>query len=274
MSVRMAVNGAAGRVGRSVIDIIVKDPEAELGAAIDAADCPALGKDAAVLSTGVQKTGVVVTDDIDAAVSAVQVVIDFSSPQGTRALLSACALRSVPCVVGTTGLDESGLQGVHALSRTAAVVVAPNFSLGVNTLWHLAARAVELLGPGFDIEIVEMHHRNKEDAPSGTALRLLQAVAKARGIDPDKVAVYGRSGRPGARTAKEIGVLALRGGDVVGEHTLVLAGPGERLELSHRAHGREVFAQGAVRAAYWVVKQGAGLYDMADVLGLPSQSVK
>ncbi len=269
MSVRMAVNGAAGRMGRSVIDVIMNDPEAKLGAAIDAPGCEALGQDAAVLAAGARKTGIVVTEDIDAAVSAVQVAVDFSSPQGTRALLSACALRSVPCVVGTTGLDESGLQVVHALARTAPVVVAPNFSIGVNTLWHLAARAVELLGPGFDIEIVEMHHRHKADAPSGTALRLLQAVAKARGVDPDEVAVYGRSGRPGARTADEIGVLALRGGDVVGEHSLVLAGPGERLELSHRAHGREVFARGAVRAAHWVVKQSAGLYDMSDVLGLP-----
>jgi 4-hydroxy-tetrahydrodipicolinate reductase len=269
MSVRMAINGAAGRMGRIVIDIIVRDPEAELVAAMDAVGCPAIGKDASLLAAGAAKTGVTVTDDIDGAVSAAQVVIDFSTPQGTRALLSACALRAVPCVVGTTGLDEGVLQVVHALSRTAPVVVAPNFSVGVNTLWYLAARAVELLGPEFDIEIAEMHHRDKADAPSGTALRLLQSVARARGVDPEKAAVYGRSGRPGARTREEIGVLALRGGDVVGDHSLVLAGPGERLDLCHRAHGREVFARGAVRAAHWVVKQGAGLYDMSDVLGLP-----
>jgi len=269
MSVRVAVNGAAGRMGRIVIGILAQDREAKLVAAMDAAGCPAIGKDAGVLEAGVAGTGVKVTDDIDAGVSGAQVAIDFSAPAGTRALLSACALRSVPCVVGTTALDEGTLQVVHALARTAPVVVAPNFSVGVNTLWHLAARAVELLGPEFDIEIVEMHHRNKEDAPSGTALRLLQSVARARGVDPEKAAVYGRSGRPGARGKEEIGVLALRGGDVVGEHSLVLAGPGERLELSHRAHGREVFARGAVRAAHWVVKQAPGLYDMSDVLGLP-----
>ena len=269
MSVRMGVNGAAGRMGRMVIDLIMKDPEAELGAAIDAASCPALGKDAAELAAGVGPIGVKVTDDLDSAVTAAQVVIDFSTPQGTRQLLATCTRKAVSCVVGTTALGESDLLAVNELARTAPVVVAPNFSVGVNALWYLAAKAVELLGPEFDIEIVEMHHRNKEDAPSGTALRLLQAVAKARGIDPEKTAVYGRSGRPGARTAGEIGVLALRGGDVVGEHSLVLAGPGERVELSHRAHGREVFARGAVRAAHWAVKQDAGLYDMADVLGLP-----
>jgi 4-hydroxy-tetrahydrodipicolinate reductase len=183
--------------------------------------------------------------------------------------MSACARKRVAAVIGTTGLDDGCERAIDELAKVAPVIVAPNFSVGVNVFWHIARVAVELLGPDFDIEIVEMHHRKKVDAPSGTALRLLDAVAKGRGVDPKKTAIYGRSGEMGARTNEEIGVLALRGGDVVGEHTLILAGPGERVEMTHRAHTREIFAHGAIRAAHWIVGQKPGRYHMGDVLGLP-----
>jgi 4-hydroxy-tetrahydrodipicolinate reductase len=171
-------------------------------------------------------------------------------------------------VIGTTGLDERAEAAIDALAARAPVVVAPNMSPGVTLFFHLAARAAELLGPDYDAEIVEMHHRRKVDAPSGTAVRLGEVVARAKGFDPERAVVHGRSGQVGARPREEVGVMTLRGGDVIGDHTLVLAGEGERLELTHRASSRDIFARGAVRAARWVVGQPPGRYDMADVMGI------
>jgi 4-hydroxy-tetrahydrodipicolinate reductase len=165
-------------------------------------------------------------------------------------------------------MDAACRRELDALGKVAPVVAAPNFSIGVNVLWALCERAVQLLGEDFDLEVVEMHHKHKVDAPSGTALRLTEVVARARGLDPALAAVPGRSGQVGARKRGEIGVHALRGGDVVGDHTLFLAGPGEQLEITHRAHSREIFARGAVRAAHWVVGRPPAVYDMADVLGI------
>jgi 4-hydroxy-tetrahydrodipicolinate reductase len=196
------------------------------------------------------------------------VVIDFSLPDAARSLFHACAVRRIAAVVGTTGLDAPARAALDALSRVAPVVVAPNYSVGVNALWALAAQAVRLLGPEYDIEIVELHHRHKVDAPSGTAMRLTEIVAQARGLDPVKAVRSGRVGQVGARTDGEIGVHALRGGDVVGDHSLVLCGPGERIELTHRAQSRDIYALGAVRAAHFIVGRPPGVYDMADVLGI------
>jgi 4-hydroxy-tetrahydrodipicolinate reductase len=257
-------------MGRTVLNLVLDDDRAELVSAIEQAGCPQLNQDVGVFIGRSEKTGVIVTDLIDPALTNAQVVIDFTLPQSTRALLSICAKKKLPVVTGTTGLDEACQRAIDELAKVAPVVVAPNFSVGVQVLLHLAARATALLGSDFDIEIVETHHRRKVDAPSGTALRLLDAVADARGVDPKKTAVFGRSGETGARTKDEIGVLALRGGDVVGEHTLLLAGPGERFEITHRAHTREIFARGAIRAAYWVEGKKPGRYDMTDVLGLPT----
>lgn len=265
---RMAVHGAAGRMGHSLVQVIAEDKAAVLVSAIDRADHAALGQDAGVLAGLPEALGVALGSSLRSALEHAEVVIDFSQPAAARALFEICAERRVAAVVGTTGLDGAARSALDALCRVAPVVVAPNYSVGVNVLWALAAQAVRLLGPEYDIEIIEMHHKHKVDAPSGTAVRLTEVVAQARGLDPAKAAVAGRKGLVGARGAEEIGVHALRGGDVVGDHTLVLAGPGERIELTHRAHTREIFARGAVRAAHWVSGRAPGLYEMTDVLGI------
>ena len=172
-------------------------------------------------------------------------------------------------VIGTTGLDASTRAALERAAERVPIVFAPNYSQGVNALYFLAARATELLGPDFDAEILEIHHRHKVDSPSGTAVRLGEVVAQAKQLDPERVVTHGRSGQVGARPLDEVGVMALRGGDVVGEHTLYLVGEGERVELTHRATDRTIFARGAVRAARWVVSRPAGLYDMTDVMGIP-----
>jgi 4-hydroxy-tetrahydrodipicolinate reductase len=268
MTVAMAVHGAAGRMGRSVIEVIAQDEDAALVAAIDRAGQPSIGQDAGTFVGRVKPLGVLVSDDVRQAIERAQVIIDFSAPEASIGVLARCVAAKRAAVVGTTGLDAACQEAIDALARVAPVVVAPNFSPGVNVLVALAGYAARMLGESFDIEIVEMHHRNKVDAPSGTAVRLTEVVARARGLDPEWATVMGRSGRPGPRPPSEIGVHALRGGDVIGDHTVVLAGPGERIELTHRAHERSIFAQGAVRAAHWVASQAPGRYDMTDVLGI------
>ena len=265
---RVSVHGAAGRMGRSIVKVLVEDKGATLVSAIDRGGHSALGQDASVLAGLHEPIGVVLTSSLESALERAEVVIDFSLPDAARSLFQACTARRVAAVVGTTGLDAASRNALDALCKVAPVVVAPNFSVGVNALWALAAQAVRVLGPDYDIEIVETHHRHKLDAPSGTAVRLTEVVAQARGIDPSSAVRAGRSGQVGARKPDEIGVHALRGGDVVGDHTLYLIGPGERIELTHRAHSREIFALGAVRAAHFVVGRPPGLYEMADVLGI------
>jgi len=268
MTINVAVHGAGGRMGRAVIEVLLADERAKLVAAVDRAGHPALGHDVGVLAGRTTPAGVVLTDDLKAAIEICDVVIDFSLPDATAGVLSRCVAAKRSVVVGTTGLDAMCEEALVALARVAPVVAAPNFSAGVNVLWALGGYAVQLLGEEFDIEIVEMHHKHKVDAPSGTALRLTEVVARARGLDPEWATVMGRSGNAGPRPPSEIGVHALRGGDVIGDHTLVLAGPGERLELTHRASGREIFARGAVRAMHWVHGKPPGRYDMNDVLGI------
>lgn len=267
MTVRVAMHGAAGRMGRAITGVLRDHPDATLVAAVDRADGPWIGEDAGTLAGG-SPMGLAVTADVAGALDACDVVIDFSAPEACAKLLGACAERSLPAVVGTTGLGAAEDAAVAALAKKAAVVLAPNFSQGVTLLFHLAAVAAARLGRDFDAEVVEMHHRRKVDAPSGTALRLAEVAARAKGLDPDRALVRARDGQVGARADGEVGVVALRGGDVVGEHTLVLAGSGERLELTHRATDRAIFARGAVRAAQWVASQPAGRYDMADVMGV------
>lgn len=268
MTTAIAVHGAAGRMGRSVIEVLAADPEAQLVAAVEHAGQPALGQDAGLLIGASKPLGVAVSEDLRAAIERAQVIIDFSSPEASMGVIARCVAGKRAAVIGTTGLDAACHEALDALARVAPVVVAPNFSVGVNVLVALAGYAAQMLGEQFDIEIIEMHHKNKVDAPSGTAVRLTEVVARARGLDPEWATVMGRSGRPGPRPPSEIGVHALRGGDVIGDHTLVLAGPGERIELTHRAHERQIFARGAVRAAHWVATQPPGRYGMGDVLGI------
>lgn len=264
MSLQVGVHGAAGRMGRALIQVLHEASGVELGVAVDASGHPAQGQDAGVLA-GLGQLGKAIGHDLSALGSA-QVVIDFSLPQALDALMAACREHGVPLVLATTGLTDAQRSTLQTLSEQVPVVAAPNYSTGVAALFHLAARAAGLL-PDFDMEIVEMHHHHKVDAPSGTALKLLDAVAEAREQSASD-AVFGREGQVGARTPKEIGVMTLRGGDVVGEHTLILAGQGERLEISHRATSRAIFARGALRAARWCVDKKPGLYTMEDVLGL------
>lgn len=266
MTVRVAMHGAAGRMGRAILLVLRDHPDATAVAALEDAASPLIGQDVGVLGGGVP-VGLEVTSDVEAALDGCDVVIDFSVPMATEKLLRACADRRKAAVVGTTGLTDQGRAAVDALAKVAPVVQAPNFSQGVTLLFQLAALAAERLGPAFDAEIVEMHHRMKVDAPSGTALRLAEEVARAKQLDPTKDLVRERDGEVGPRSDHEVGVMTLRGGDVVGEHTLVLAGVGERVELTHRATDRAIFARGAVRAATWAASQKPGSYDMTHVMG-------
>jgi 4-hydroxy-tetrahydrodipicolinate reductase len=253
-------------MGRAIVRAIAEDPGFVLVAAIDREESAAIGRDAGELAQ-IGPLGVDVSDARE-WVGEADVVVDFSAPAGTRAIAECCQKRKTPLVVGTTGLDAAAEEAIAALAASVPVVVAPNTSIGVTVLFHLAAEAARLLGPSYDAEIVEIHHRRKADAPSGTALRLAECVAAAKGLGKESF-VFGRSGQVGARPENEIGIVALRGGDVVGEHTLVLAGPGERIELTHRAHDRSLFARGALRAARWVAThREPGRYDMRHVLGI------
>lgn len=261
---RVAIHGAAGRMGRELIRAIYEADQLELGAVLEREGHEAVGEDAYRL-VGLPAGGPSLSSDLTAGLADVDVVIDFSLPDASVELLRAATACQLAAVIGTTGGREDWQSAVSALSEQAPVVIAPNFSQGVSVLADIARLAVRMLGDAFDAEIVEMHHHAKVDAPSGTAAHLAQVVTAAKGLD-DSAIVHGRSGQVGARRKGEVGVLSLRGGDVVGDHTLILAGPAERLELTHRAHHRDVFARGALRATSWVVEQSPGTYDMADVM--------
>lgn len=261
---RVAVLGAGGRMGRRVVACAQEIAGLTVVAAVDAAGSPVLGLDAGVLA-GVSSIGVPVVPVGEGCFGDAEVVIDFSLPAGLRAALAVLGTRAL--VSGVTGSDPEVAAALDLLSGRAPVLVTGNFSTGVHVLADLVRRAVVAL-PDYDVEIVEAHHRRKVDAPSGTAWLLGQAAAEARGLALDEVAVHGRSGIPGARTADEIGFHAIRGGDVVGDHTVWVAGEGERLLLGHVATSRDTFARGALRAAGWIVGRPPGRYAMNDVLGL------
>jgi 4-hydroxy-tetrahydrodipicolinate reductase len=254
------VFGALGRMGERVRAAVAEDPELALGGAVEAPGHPEQGREL--------EDGVRVGDDVKAALAGCDVAIAFASPGPTLALLREAEAAGVPCVVGTTGFDDAAREEIAERARAIPLVVAANFSVAVNVLFHLAREASRLLGPGFDAEIVELHHGQKVDAPSGTALRLGEAVAEGRGEELAGRLVLAREGHTGPRPEGVIGIQTLRGGDNPGEHTLYLVGRGERLELAHRSATRDHFARGAVRAARWLRGRPAGLYDMEQVLGL------
>ena len=266
-TVRVAVTGAAGRMGRMLIAAVAARTDCRLAAAIERPGSPALGVDAGALA-GVDGAGIAVTDDLSAVLSGVDVVIDFTAPEVSRRHAQAAAEAGCAIVIGTTGLDDADRTALDAAARAVPVVWAPNFSVGVNLTLKLLAEAAAVLGDDADVEVIEMHHRHKVDAPSGTALRMGEVLAAALGRDLDAVAEHGRQGRSGARSRERIGFHALRGGDVVGDHTVVFAADGERIEITHRASDRMTFASGAVRAALWAAGRAPGRYDMDDVLGL------
>ena len=270
MSVRVAIAGAGGRMGQALIEAALAQPDLSLAGALDVAQSPFIGRDAGERIG--RQTGVAVTADIASTLAGCDVLIDFTRPDGTLAHAQACATQGVAFVAGTTGLSATQQAALAAHARSIAIVFAPNMSVGVNVLVKLVELATSRLGPAYDVEVVEMHHKHKVDAPSGTALLLGEAAAKAKGTTLAECAVYAREGATGARKTGAIGFATLRGGDVVGEHTVVFAADGERVELTHRATSRQTFAGGALRAARFVAERraagAAGLYDMVDVLGL------
>lgn len=265
--IRIAITGAAGRMGRTLIGLLRERPALTLAAAFERPGASCIGADAGVLAGG-EPLGVAVAGDAHGAGAAFDVLVDFSHPDALAAYARACAARGAAMVVGTTGVDAAGRAVLETAAAKVPVVFAPNMSLGVNLCFRLAELAARALGDGVDVEIVEAHHRHKIDAPSGTALHLGEVVAAALGRDLGACAVYGREGRIGARQRSTIGFATVRAGDIVGEHTVLFAGDGERVEITHRASSRATFAAGALRAAEWVYGQAPGLYDMQDVLGL------
>lgn len=262
----LCVSGAAGRMGRRVAALAREDPRLRIVGALDAPGSPALGRDLGTLCGG-EPMGVLLCADPAEATGGAAVVVDFSLPAALPGLLRAAAAAGAAVVSGTTGLQAAQEAAVEEAALRVPVLVAPNFSLGIAVLRALAERAARWLGPAFDLELVELHHRHKVDAPSGTALSLAAALQQAR---PEATTRRcGREGHVGARGAEEIGVAALRGGDAVGEHTVYLLGAGERLELTHRATSRDIFVHGALRAARWLVEQPPGRYALVDLLGDP-----
>ena len=264
--VKVAIAGAGGRMGRALVEAVLADRSLELGAALEVAASAVLGRDAGELAGAA--CGVPVTSDVAAAVAASDVLIDFTRPAGTAAHLAACVAAGKAIVIGTTGHDAAGKRAIDVAARRIPVVLSPNMAIGVNAAFKLAEMAARILGDDFDVEIIEAHHRHKVDAPSGTALKLGEVVAAALGRDLGAVATHGRQGETGERDRRSIAFHALRGGDIVGEHTVMFAGAGERVEVTVRSSSRVTYASGALRAAKWLRGRAAGLYDMQDVLGL------
>ncbi|AEA33246.1 4-hydroxy-tetrahydrodipicolinate reductase [Hippea maritima] len=265
--IRTIVCGASGKMGRRICALVGEDKDLTLVGAVEAKGSSAIGQDAGVLATGVAN-GIAVKDDLAKVIEEGEVVIDFTAPDATLHHVRIASDHKKPIVIGTTGLHKDQIKEIEKLSVIIPIVLAPNMSLGVNILFKLVEEVARTLKDDYDIEIVEMHHRFKADAPSGTALKLAEFAAKGIGEDLENIAIYGRKGLVGQRNSKEIGIMSLRGGDVVGDHTVIFAGLGERVELTHKASSRDTFARGALRAAKWVVDKVPGLYSMQDVLGL------
>jgi len=241
---RLLINGAKGRMGQTIIALANEDPETVVAAQVDAGD------------------------DFSAVIEGCDAVIEFSHHNVTEQVADICVAHGKVLVIGTTGHSDAQVATIHKAAQFIPIVFAPNFSVGVNTLFWLTRKATEILGPDFDLEVVEMHHHFKKDAPSGTAKRLAEILAEVRDLSYNENVMHGRHGIVGERTRTEIGMHAIRGGDVVGDHTVIYAAPGERVELTHKASSRETFARGSIRAAKWASRQAPGLYDMQDVLGL------
>ena len=261
----VCIAGSGGRMGRTLIELVQQADDLKLSAALEIAGSAALGRDAGE-SMGIT-TGVVISENLASALKANDVLIDFTRPEGTLEYLKVCRTNKTKIVIGTTGFSAEQKQLISEASRDTAIVFAPNMSVGVTVCLKLLDMAARVLSEGYDIEIVEAHHRHKVDAPSGTALRMGEVVAQALGRDLKECAVYGREGVTGERDPSTIGFATIRGGDIVGDHTVMFAGIGERIEISHKASSRATFAQGALRAARFLAGKSSGLYDMQDVLG-------
>ncbi|HRH79692.1 MAG TPA: 4-hydroxy-tetrahydrodipicolinate reductase [Thiobacillaceae bacterium] len=261
---KLVIAGSSGRMGKTLIEAVGNADDLSLHAALDRSGSPAIGR----LADEAGTTHVRITDDLSSALAGANVLIDFTRPEATLEHLRACSQAGVAMVIGTTGFDAAGKAAIAVAAQSVPIVFAPNMSVGVNLLLKLLDTAAKVLNDGYDVEIVEAHHRHKVDAPSGTALALGEAVARAMGRDLKQCAVYGREGITGERPADSIGFATVRGGDIVGDHTVLFAGIGERVEITHKASSRMTFALGALRAARFLAGRPAGLFDMQDVLGL------
>ncbi|MEZ5652198.1 MAG: 4-hydroxy-tetrahydrodipicolinate reductase [Burkholderiaceae bacterium] len=264
--IKIAVAGASGRMGKTLIEACIAAEDCQLVAAFDQAGSSAIGQDAG-LGLGVD-TGVIVGSDPAAEMANADFLIDFTRPEGTVSHVDICRAARVGMVIGTTGFDDAGLARIRSASEHIPIVMAPNMSVGVNVLFKLLSVAARALGDSTDIEIIEAHHRLKVDAPSGTALRMGEIIAAELNRDLREVAVYGREGHTGTRDARTIGFATVRGGDIVGDHTALFAGIGERVEITHKASSRMTYAQGSLRACRFLAGRPSGLFDMQDVLGL------
>ncbi len=266
-TVNLVIAGAAGRMGSRIVALAGERADVTVVAALEAPGHPALGRDAGEVA-GAGRLGVALGADAAGTLTRDRVLVEFSVPEATLAHLRLVAAAGARAVIGTTGFSAAQREEIAGLARRAAIMLAPNMSVAVTLAFTLLPLMARALGDDYDVEITEIHHRFKKDAPSGTALRMAEVIAAALGRDLGKVGVYGREGLPGERPRQEIAVMSLRSGDVVGEHTVSFGALGERLELTHRAHTRDTFGRGALRAARWIIGQPPGLYDMADVLGL------
>lgn len=266
MTVNVAIAGASGRMGRMLIEATLRDPVCKLAAALDLPGSTFLGRDAGELVG--MGPAVAISADIEGAFACADCLIDFTRPEGTLRHLAAAQAAGKAMVIGTTGIDTAGKDAIARAAEHIPVVFAPNMAVGVNAVFRLLDVAARILASGYDIEVIEAHHRHKIDAPSGTALRMGEVVANALGRNLDECAVYGREGVTGERPAQQIGFATVRGGDIVGDHTVLFAGIGERVEITHKASSRMPYASGALRAAAFLKGKPAGLYDMQDVLGL------
>jgi 4-hydroxy-tetrahydrodipicolinate reductase len=263
---RIAVAGASGRMGRMLVEAVLNTPDCALSGALDRAGSPALGQPAGAF-LGREGT-VAITAELRQGLQGADVLIDFTRPEGTLAHLEVCRELGVAVVIGTTGFDPAQKAQIAAHAQHIGIMMAPNMSVGVNVVLKLLEMAAKALDTGYDIEIIEAHHRHKVDAPSGTALAMGETVAAALGRDLKQCAVYGREGHTGERDPSTIGFATVRGGDIIGDHTVLFAGTGERIEISHKSSSRATYAQGSVRAARFLASHGPGLYGMDDVLGL------
>ena len=263
---RIAIAGVNGRMGKVLVQAVHANPHATLVGALEHAESDVLGLDAGY-AVGI-KTGINITSDFQAALSDADVVIDFTRPEASLPLIAECESRGIKMGIGTTGYNDAGKNRIQAAAQKNAIVFSANYSVGVNLTFHILDTVARVLNEGYDIEIIEAHHRHKVDAPSGTALRMGEVIANALGRDLKQCAVYGREGHTGARDPNTIGFATVRAGDIVGDHTALFATDGERVEITHKASSRMTFAAGAVRAAMWLGEREMGLFDMQDVLGL------
>ena len=265
--IKLTVCGAAGRMGSRIIALLKDYPEIKLVGAVESKDNPRLGNDAGVVA-GIGQLGIKIVDEIEKVIDNTDIAVNFTNPEATIEHLKIVKEYKKSIVIGTTGFDNNQISLIQETSKEIPIVLSPNMSIGVNLLFKILKDVAKVLGDDYDVEIIEVHHRMKKDAPSGTAIKMAKVISEALGRNFDEVAVYARKGIIGERTKKEIGIQTVRAGDIVGEHTVIFGGLGERIEIVHKASSRDTFARGALKAVLWLYGKPAGLYDMGDVLGI------